>query len=60
MTVKEYMHKNGIQTDEGLRLHFLTSMRTGKIPVAMYSCPVCGEILTTEDFICPKCKPKKH
>ena len=45
MKVKEFMKMYNLKTEEELRLYFLDNLRSGKVPVAMYSCPKCEEIL---------------
>ncbi len=45
MKVKEFMKINNLRTDEDLRLYFLDNLKNNKLPVAMYSCPKCEEIL---------------
>lgn len=57
MTVKEYMSINGLLTGDDLRMHFRNNILTNKLPVAMYSCPKCDEILNdASDITEHKCK----
>uniref|UniRef100_A0A6M3JLF3 C2H2-type domain-containing protein n=1 Tax=viral metagenome TaxID=1070528 RepID=A0A6M3JLF3_9ZZZZ len=51
MKVKEYMDLYGLKTQEDLRLHFRSNMLQEKLPVAMYSCPKCDEILNDAEDI---------
>jgi len=57
MKIKEYMAIHNLKIPEDLRLHFRDNMLKGRIPVAMYSCPKCKEILNdASDITTHKCK----
>ncbi len=49
MTISEYMKKNRLKNPEELRLHLLNNLLSGKLPVAIASCPLCGEIKNKQE-----------
>lgn len=55
MTIEEYMMYNNLKTEEDLCQHFRDNVGLGKLPVSMYSCIVCGEILADPRDGCFKC-----
>lgn len=54
MKLSEYKKLNNIVTEEDFRKHFADNMRNNKLPVALYSCPKCDEILG-DNLLCPIC-----
>lgn len=44
MKLGEYAEIHNLATEERWRAHFRENIRTGKGPVALYSCPVCKDI----------------
>lgn len=57
MKLLEYKKFNNIITEDDFCKHFADNIRNNKLPVALYSCPKCDEILG-DSLICPICKHK--
>lgn len=45
MKTFEYAKLYGLESDKDWQNHFLKNLHKGRLPVAMYSCLKCGEIL---------------
>lgn len=60
MKTHEYARLHGLNSEEDLKDHFLYNLRTGRLPVAMYSCPDCKEILWNFPYTKHKCINNKE
>jgi len=54
MKLQQYMDIHDLHSDEDLRLHLRQNALSNCLPVAIYSCPQCNEILSG-DLCCPAC-----
>lgn len=59
MKLSEYAKTHSLATEEHWRAHFTENIRTGKGPVALYSCPVCKDILFGIDLTKCECTKEK-
>ena len=58
MKTYEYAKIHNLKTPEDWKNHFRGNMENNKLPVAMYICPVCFEILDDISKDCPMCNAK--
>lgn len=55
MKYSRWKRGHGFKTEEDVRLYFHNNLINNRLPVAMYVCPKCDEILTNDDCTCWKC-----
>ncbi len=55
MKIEEWKKLNNLKTEKDIQQYFRNNMLQNKIPVALYSCICCGEILENSLHKCPIC-----
>ena len=59
MTRTKYAKIHDIYTEQNWAEHFRYNLLIGKMPVAMYSCQCCDEIVSGDKLMYHKCEEEK-
>lgn len=59
MKVKDFKRANNVRTEEELTELLRRNLHAGRLPVAIASCPKCGEVLDDYSRPCPICGGEK-